>query len=1052
MAEDYGTCVVAVPKDAQTLPINVDGGPHITIAYFGDERLENKNLSDLMELVGRVVDFFEENFYNLTVMTDKISDFGPNGTVKVIEMDVEGDPTISNFRQVLLDNLTPELDAIFKANETYPEYRPHLTLGDTADGYSYDLSDVNLPFVMDIASIEIWDGVEKSIFPIEASIDHYGTPRHSGRYPWGSGNDPYQSSRSFMAYVDELTGKGLSEKEVASAIGISMRELRDLKSISKNEIRKENIHTAIKLKEKQMSNVAIAERLGVSEANVRNMLKESEQQKLDRITATADALKKNLETSRFLDVGAGTEYHMNISQTQLNAALTKLKLEGYRVDTIKQEQLGTGHETSIKVLSPPGTEYKDITRNRDQIGTVAVYSDNNGVSFRKPSAPLPIDPSRVAVRYAEEHGVDSDGVIYVRRGVDDISLGNARYAQVRIAVGDGHFLKGMAMYSDDMPKGVDLLFNTNKKQGTPMLGDKNESVLKPIKDDPEFPFGTVVRNKYYTDANGKEHQSVLNIVNEEGDWLQWSKTLSSQMLSKQSPAIARQQLEISAARKQAELDEILALTNPTIKKKLLTSFADSADSAAVNLKAAALPRTMNHVILPINDLKENEIYAPRYNNGEKVVLIRHPHGGKFEIPELIVNNKNKTGERLITNTALDAVGINSKVAERLSGADFDGDTVLVIPNNKGYIKTQQPLADLKNFNPAIYARDYDTIDNKTKQLEMGKISNLITDMTIKGATDAELARAVRHSMVVIDAEKHRYDYKQSAIDNSIASLKKRYQGRSNAGASTLISQASKEIKIPERTLRKAKDGGPVDPLTGKKVYVETGAIRPAYTDKNGKYYAEKPKVTKISKMAYTDDANTLSSGRPIEQVYASYANSLKSMANYARKESLVTPNLKYSPSAAKVYAPQVDRLKSALGVALKNAPLERQAQLLASTTFRQIRKSDPDMPEDKVKSIKGKLLTEARQQVGAHKTRIAITPVEWEAIQAGAISNNMLTQILANTDLDTIKAYATPKTEVSIPPSKESRAQAMLAIGYTQAEIANALGISVSSVSRIAKG
>ena len=49
---------------------------------------------------------------------------------------------------------------------------------------------------------------------------------------------------------------------------------------------------------------------------------------------------------------------------------------------------------------------------------------------------------------------------------------------------------------------------------------------------------------------------------------------------------------------------------------------------------------------------------------------------------------------------------------------------------------------------------------------MGDVSNLITDMTIKGANNDELARAVRHSMVVIDSEKHNLDVKASARDNT----------------------------------------------------------------------------------------------------------------------------------------------------------------------------------------------------------------------------------------------------------------------------------------------
>ena len=38
----------------------------------------------------------------------------------------------------------------------------------------------------------------------------------------------------------------------------------------------------------------------------------------------------------------------------------------------------------------------------------------------------------------------------------------------------------------------------------------------------------------------------------------------------------------------------------------------------------------------IPSMKENEVYAPNYKNGEQVALIRYPHAGTFEIPILTV--------------------------------------------------------------------------------------------------------------------------------------------------------------------------------------------------------------------------------------------------------------------------------------------------------------------------------------------------------------------------------------------------------------------------------
>ena len=562
---------------------------------------------------------------------------------------------------------------------------------------------------------------------------------------------------------------------------------------------------------------------------------------------------------------------------------------------------------------------------------------------------------------------------------------------------------------------------------------------KQLTDDPVNPFGASIKQKIYLDSNGKEKVSALNIVNEEGSWDTWSKKLSSQMLSKQTPALAKQQLDLSLSIKKDELDEIMSLTNPVVKRKLLQSFADDCDSSASHLKAAALPRQTSSVILPFPGMKDNEVYDPNHRNGEMVALVRYPHGGIFEIPTLKVNNKYGPAKNVIQN-AKDAIGINPKVAERLSGADFDGDTVLVIPMKNQIIRTSSPLAGLKNFDPKTEYRAYEGMPRmtaKTKGIKMGDVSNLITDMTIKGATPDELCRAVRHSMVVIDAEKHNLNYKQSYIDNGIASLKKKYQGSEKAGASTLISRASSEARIPEvkRVI--------IDPETGKKQYLYTNA---EYVNKQGKTVV---KTERTTKMSIVSDARKLSSGTAIENVYASYANQLKAMANDARKSMVNTKNIEYSPSAKTVFAKEVSSLMGKLEIAIRNKPLERQAQLLANKMLAAKRQDKPDMDADALKKAKGACLTEARARVGANKVAIVITPKEWEAIQSGALSNNTLTKIIDNAKLDDVKSLATPRTSKSISNSKETRIKAMLSAGYTQSEVADALGISVSTVSKV---
>lgn len=487
-----------------------------------------------------------------------------------------------------------------------------------------------------------------------------------------------------------------------------------------------------------------------------------------------------IDEKGMIDVGTGVERELGISREKLNQALYILEMEGYPVYGGGVPQVtNPGKQTNIKVICPPGTEHREIY-DFDNVHSVKDYDQilsEDGQKIRPAfQYPESMDSSRLKINYAEDGGIQKDGVIEIRRGVDDLSLGDSHYAQVRIMVDGTHYLKGMAVYSDDLPDGVDVLFNTNKKTGTPMT-----DVLKKIKDDPDNPFGSLIKEhggqSYYIDKDGNEKLSLINKRAEEGDWGEWSDHLPSQFLSKQSMTLINKQLGLATADKVAEYDEICALTNPTVKKTLLKSFADDCDSAAVHLQAAALPRQKYQVILPLTTIKDTEVYAPNYKNGEQVALIRYPHGGTFEIPVLTVNNKQPEGKKVLGNTPKDAIGINSKVAERLSGADFDGDTVMVIPTGgKIKITSTHPLKGLEGFDPKEkYGPDSTTQPYKrmkNTQTEMGKVSNLITDMTLKGATEDELARAVRHSMVVIDAEKHNLDYKRSEQDNGIASLKR----------------------------------------------------------------------------------------------------------------------------------------------------------------------------------------------------------------------------------------------------------------------------------------
>ena len=884
----------------------------------------------------------------------------------------------------------------------------------------------------------------------EEYLAHYGILRRSGRYPWGSQGNVNSRSRSFLDMVRELRAKGMSDPQIAQGFGMTTTELRAANSIAKNELKQADIGTAQRLSTKGWSNSAIARRMGINESSVRALLAPGAKDKSDILTATSNMLKEQVDAHGYVDVGVGVERasHIGVSRTRLDTAIARLKEQGYEVHSVQIDQLGTTGKTTVKVLAPPGTTYRDIVANKDKIHSIAGFSENGGRTFEPFRSPLSISSNRLDIKYADQGGSKADGVIYVRPGVKDVSIGGNNYAQVRITIDGTHFIKGMAMYKEDLPPGVDLQFNTSKPSG----GTKKDS-LKPLqrdqttgKIDPDLPFGSVIRRQILEDdgKGGKRVSSAMNLVNEEGTWETWSRSLSSQILSKQSPTLAREQLAMVRERKQRELDEIMSLTNPAVRKKLLDEFADEADSASVHLKAAHLPRQASHVILPVNSLKETEIYAPGYNNGERVVLIRHPHGGTFEIPQLTVNNRNPEAKRLLGPQAPDAVGINHKVAQRLSGADFDGDAVLVIPNGKGRIKTSPALDGLKDFDPISSYPGYHgmkTISGPTKQTQMGVVSNLITDMTIQGAPHSEIARAVRHSMVVIDAEKHGLNYKQSEIDNGIGQLQEKYQGKKGGFASTLISRASARVYVPDMKPRSAAKGGPIDKATGKKVFEPADS----WINARGQVVV---KTRRSKRLAETDDAHTLvsKSGTKIETIYADHSNALKAMANKARRESVNTGNVKWSPTAKATYSKQVASLKAKLNIALRNAPVERNAQLIANAIVAQKRRANPNMDPSDVKKIKTKALNEARARTGAGKTRIQITDLEWDAIQAGSISNNELTKILANADASVVRAHATPKSKILMTATKTARAQRMLASGYTQAEVADALGVSLTTL------
>ena len=911
-------------------------------------------------------------------------------------------------------------------------------------------------------------------------LEQYGTPRHSGRYPWGSGKDPYQSASNFYFHVKELKKRGVKETDIAAEMNMNTSQLRAEYSKAYDRKRLYEVNQMQELRDKGWSYQAIGDRFGVGASSVRSKLDETKKARNFRTKNTADALAEAVKKQGPIDIGGGTEDILGVSETMKKHAVAMLEADGYHKYNIRTYQQGTGKQTTIQVLAPPDMSFADVAKNKTKIQTPGLYAeDYNGFDIRHIADPVRVKKDRIEIAYGDKGGAEKDGLIEIRPNVKDLSLGANHYAQVRIATEGDLYLKGMAVYSDDLPKGKDIRFNTNKKSGTPF-----EKVLKPMKTDEtgaldKFnPFGATIKAQEHYDktkANPKGKLGAINIVNEEGDWSTWSHTLPSQFLSKQPIGVVKTQLDKTKKKYQAQFDELNALTNPVVKNKMLMDFADKCDSAAVHLKAAAMPRQASHVLIPFKELKDTEVYAPNYKNGEKVALVRYPHAGRFEMPILTVNNKNPKCKKTLGNTH-DAIGIAAKVAARLSGADFDGDSVTVIPIHNTGVRNAAPLAGLKNFDPGKYAIDdahwyhnelkKDKKTGKTrsvktpmvtddqKQTLMGDVSNLITDMTIRGADSAELARAVRHSMVVIDCVKHQYDYKASYSENGISELKQKYQGKKNAGASTLISKAKSPKVVNDRIMK-------INPKTGDKEYIYTGKTYTYKVDpKTGKHIHARPgelgAITKEShskstKMAEARDAFSLSSGTPVEGAYADYANYIKGLGNRSRKEALASRAYKYSPSAARAYAPEVKSLEASLRLANVNRPKERKAQILAGDMYAQYVHNNPSADDDTKKKRKGQYLEAARNAVGAKSSNIVISDKQWEAIQAGAITKTRLAKIIANTDPDLLKELATPKQPITKSPTMIARAKAMDANGITMGDIASALGVSTSTVYTLLK-
>ena len=1023
-------------------------------------------------------------------------------------------------------------------------------------------------------------------------IVHSGTPHdgmipHSGRFKFGSGDDPNQRIWDFATRYEKLRKtdafKDLSNGEIAKELGYTKdatsgehkgEKIGDVAKINAMKHERAALeHTELKARALELSAMTDADGKQLysrdkiatilrdefptakvaGESTVRSLIDESAGVNRDKIDLATDILKSK-GVNDYIDVGPGVAQMLEITDNGLLTSLEMLKDQGYHMEVVSfKRPTNPDQQVNIKVLCPPGTEEGDGFKNRFNIKSFEDNDPNADIkmdtSFTRP--PAAIDLDRVSIKYDERGGTLKDGLIEIRATMDkdgnvipacaDLDMGNARYGQVRIAVNgeDGtpkYYIKGMAVYSDSIPTGKDVLVNSNKS-----MSEGVDEALKPIKssDAVSDAFGAVTWQTTYKDPKtGKEKLSAINIISDEygskihkeGSWDDYRRSLPSQFLSKQPLGLVKQQLSLKQEQVLNNLKEIEALPDGAVKRKMLLDFADSADGEAKDLRGAALPGQGVKVLLPSTDVKEHEIYAPTYENGTYVACIRFPHAGPFEIPVCKVNNNIKSAEMMIGKQGRDAVAMNYKDEIRLSGADNDGDIAIVIPitdkngnrkvnmnvyntlprdiaigekmtkvsKDEGFAESKTTASSASNFSPAIWkireGSHVKVMSERTKGLQMGEVSNLITDMYVKGCSDPdELVRADKYSMVVIDAKKHGYDYKAAYDYYNIGELKTKYQGKPTGGVSSLMSRAKSTVDVEKMSTRFK-----INPDTGEKEYfpltkntkkdrdrVRVLSKTGTYTDEfgdthktkweknaDGTYIYQKTtdkaghvkdlwvdtgttsiKKEKQARMDTVTDARELLSSNPtqIELAYADYANHMKAMANQARKESLTVKRSTVDPDAKQEYAQEINTLKAKLNTAKKNAPRERRAIVLANSTISATAWENPDMSMADRKKEKAKALTQARRQTGANKAKVTFTDREWDAIIANAISDTMTLDLLNNSTSKEYVKRATPKSN-SIGNAKIALIKSYLSAGYSYEEIADNLGVSSSTISNVQSG
>lgn len=245
-------------------------------------------------------------------------------------------------------------------------------------------------------------------------LQHIGTET-SGRYPLGSGENPFQRPKTFLDNVKKLEGSGLKGKALAEALGLTTTQLRAYKAIAKAESRAADETKAQQYKDDGLSNVKIGLEMGINESSVRALLNPSAKARNDILRNTAEMIREQISKHEVIDIGAGVNVHLDMSKEKLATAVAMLEAEGYKKKYFKVAQLGTEFDTSHKTLVGPDfddkADYHRIAQNLDLIKQMDVYSQDAGKTFERIKPPKSLSPDRITILYGSEGGADRDGQV-----------------------------------------------------------------------------------------------------------------------------------------------------------------------------------------------------------------------------------------------------------------------------------------------------------------------------------------------------------------------------------------------------------------------------------------------------------------------------------------------------------------------------------------------------------------------------------------------------------------------------------------------------------------